>query len=62
MRTRRNNEVKIIPFKFAGIINGYYITINGKKYIQKGMIQTFKTRNEAKKQIWLAEIWVDKNK
>jgi len=47
--SRDNDFIEITPFKFAGIINGYYLKINGKEELTK----TFKTEKDALKELKL---------
>jgi len=45
--SRNNDHLEIIPFKFAGSINGYYLKINGQEDLSK----TFKTQKDAIKEL-----------
>ena len=47
LTSRDNDFIEIIPFKFAGMINGYYLKINGKKELEK----TFRSVKEAKEEL-----------
>ncbi len=52
--TRGNDKIEIIPFKFAGSINGYYLKVNGKEDLNK----TFKSIKGAEEELKLLRfIW-----